>query len=343
MSTPPALHRLLIVGGGSIGERHLRCFLSTGRCTAAVCDPRETRRDELKERYPLAGAFSSLDEALAEPWDAAVVATPAPLHVPQALQLLERGVSVLIEKPLSTTLEGTDRLQPAADASGAVVGVAYVYRSHPAAAALKAQLQAGAIGALKLVTVTAGQHFPTFRPDYREIYYARRESGGGVIQDALTHLVDLVQYLAGPYDRLYADYSRQVLEGVEVEDTANVVGRLAGGEVMVSFTCNQFQAPNETRIDLHGTRGSLRFEVPRHAWALQRYGETDWTWSPALITERDELFVRQAGYFLDAVEGSSSVRCTVAEAEHTLRANLAALQSGETGAPVRLRVDREGS
>ena len=207
------MRRVLVLGGGSIGERHARCFLSTGRCEVAICEPRPERRQELADRYPLSAALADLDAALDRTWDAAVIATPAPFHVSQAQRFVERGTAVLIEKPLSTRLDGVRDLAEAAKRAGVPVGVAYVFRAHPAVAELKRRLRAGEIGPLRLVTVTSGQHFPTFRPDYREIYYSRRENGGGVIQDALTHMVDLVRHLAGPFDWVFADASCQALTG----------------------------------------------------------------------------------------------------------------------------------
>jgi predicted dehydrogenase len=339
MATSPK-HRVLVVGGGSIGERHLRCFLQTDRCVVSLCDPRPERREQLRKDYPLTQGFASLDEALAQQeWDAAVIATPAPLHVPQALALVERGASVLIEKPLSTSPERVDELQRLAEERGVVAGVAYVFRSHPAAQEVRRRLRAGEIGPVRLVTVIGGQHFPTFRPDYREIYYARRETGGGVIQDALTHTADLLQFALGPYEQVQADWDRQSLEGVEVEDTAGVLARLrgpAGERVMAVLSNNQFQAPNHTQIDFHGDGGSLRLELTSHRWAHFLRGADTWTWSPALIHERDELFIRQANAFLDAVEGKTRPLCTLSEALHTLRFNLAALEAGRTKSAIQV-------
>jgi predicted dehydrogenase len=129
------LHRVLVVGGGSIGERHARCFLQTGRAAVSLCDTREEIRCALAERYSLERTFSSLDEALDESFDLAVVATPAPLHVGMARRLVAAGAHVLIEKPLSITLDGIADLQREAAEAKRIVGVAYVYRANPALAA----------------------------------------------------------------------------------------------------------------------------------------------------------------------------------------------------------------
>lgn len=329
-----ALPRVLVVGGGSIGERHARCLLRTGRCTVALCDVSPERRAELAARYPLSATYDSLEATLDGEWEAAVLATPAPLHVPQARALAARGAALLIEKPLSTTLAGVAELRGEVARWGVPAGVAYVMRAHPAVTTLRELLREETLGPLRHVTAVSGQHFPTFRPAYRDIYYARRSSGGGAVQDALTHLVDLVAHLAGPFQRVTADWDRQSLEGVAVEDTVNVLARLREGGVMASLALNQFQAPNETTVSLHGERGSARLELHRARWGTLRQGETEWQWSPPLVAERDDLFVRQAEAFLDAVEGRAAPLCSLEEAEHVLRVNLAILRSGASGLPV---------
>jgi predicted dehydrogenase len=217
-------HDVLVIGTGSIGERHLRCLLATGRATVAFVEPRADVRERVARDYGVAG-YESLDEALARRFDAAVVCSPAPWHVPQARQLVEAGLHVLIEKPLSTSEAGLGELADLVARKRAVCGVAYVMRAYPELREMQARLRAGEWGRPLQLTVAGGQHFPTYRPAYRETYYTRHESGGGAIQDALTHLLNLGEWLAGPIDRLVCDAAHLALPGVTVEDTAHVLAR----------------------------------------------------------------------------------------------------------------------
>ncbi|SVD86353.1 uncharacterized protein METZ01_LOCUS439207, partial [marine metagenome] len=101
---------ILVIGVGSIGERHLRCFKSTDRCDMALCETLLDRRDGVAMEYGVAG-YASIEEALdAQSFDAAIIAVPAPFHVPLATQLTGHGLHLLIEKPLATTLEGVTEL-----------------------------------------------------------------------------------------------------------------------------------------------------------------------------------------------------------------------------------------
>jgi predicted dehydrogenase len=216
---------VLIIGAGSIGHRHLRCFLATGQVRAALCDVNRALADEIAAQYGVERVYSTLDEALVSRFDAAVVAAPAHLHVAMATRLAEAGVHLLIEKPLSTTLDGIDELSRTVRDCAVVAAVAYVYHAHPVLQAMKQALDTGRFGRPVQVVATCGQHFPTYRPAYRDIYYRDRATGGGAIQDALTHVVNASEWLVGPVDRVLADAAHQVLDGVDVEDTVHLLTR----------------------------------------------------------------------------------------------------------------------
>lgn len=319
---------LLIIGVGSIGERHVRCFQATGRCRVSIVEINPALRQSIAERYGVP-SFASLEEAMAAKPTAAVVAVPAHLHLPIAQQLAEAGVHLLIEKPLSTSLRGVNELRELVAREQLVCAVAYVYRSHPILGAMREAVASGKFGQPVELVAVCGQHFPTYRPAYRDIYYKDRATGGGAIQDALTHIVNAGQWLVGPITRLVADAEHQVLPGVEVEDTVNVLAR--HGRVQASYALNQHQAPNEVTITIACAHGTVRFEAHENRWRwLQTPGEA-WQEERYPPLERDTLFIQQAGYFLDALEGKRPVTCSLEEGEATLRANLAALASCERG------------
>jgi predicted dehydrogenase len=242
---------------------------------------------------------------------------------------------VLIEKPLSVGEEGIAELTAAAREKRREIRVAYIYRFMATVRRARELLESDCCGDVRHVSVCAGQHFPTFRPAYRTIYYARRESGGGAIQDALTHLLHAVEWLVSPVERVLCHASHQVLEGVEVEDTVNVTARLTNG-ALASFALNQFQAVSETILTFHGTKGSLRMDVTGNRIGKAEYDGQGWKWEQMPCPERDDAFTEQARDFLAATRGDPDTGCTLGEGEQTLRCNLAALQSAESGQEVLL-------
>lgn len=328
MSAPH--HHILVVGVGSIGERHLRCFRATGRCEVAFCESLDERRADVAGRCGAEG-FASLDEALdSRPFDAAVVASPANTHIPVATALAERGLHLLIEKPLSVSLDGIAGLEAAVQRKRLNIAIGYTLRSMPPLRDMRAAIRSGRFGGPLQVVVVGGQHFPLYRPAYREIYYADRARGGGAIQDCVTHHLNAAEWLVGPIDRLVADAAHLALEGVEVEDSVNILTR--HGNVLGSFSVNQHQPPNETTITVVCERGAARWETAANRWLSCSEPGAEWTVEQAYEAERDDYYINQADSFLDQIEGGGEPVCSLAEGIQTLKVNLAALRSAEGGA-----------
>lgn len=319
---------ILIVGVGSIGLRHLRCFRDTGRAELSFCEIDPELRARVAEEYRVDRCYPDLETALAaERADAAVIATPANLHISQAIRLAEAGLHLLIEKPLSTNLDRIDELQRLLREKELVSAVAYVYRANPVLEAMRAAIAEGRFGRPVQVIAVSGQHFPTYRPKYREIYYRDRATGGGAIQDSLTHVLNAGEWLVGPIDRLVADAAHQVLEGVSVEDTAGVLTHQ--GNVLGCYSLNQHQAPNEMTITVVCERGTARFEGHLSRWRWMIHPDDPWHDEPPQQLARNELFVLQANAFLDVLDGRAPPLCSLEEGLQTLRVNLAALASLE--------------
>jgi predicted dehydrogenase len=327
-------YTILIVGCGSIGERHLRCFQRTGRAEVAACDTNVVLLQRVAQQYGVQQFVDFRVALAARKYDGIVIATPAHTHIALALAALQHGAAVFIEKPLSTNFDKVDDLCNAAVRSQQYVAVAYVYHVMPWILGAREFVRSGKLGIPMHVTVTAGQHFPTFRPAYREIYYTRHESGGGAIQDALTHIANVIEWLVGPTTRLFCDAAHQVLEGVTVEDTVNVTAH--NGNVLVNYALNQFQAPNEMTLTVHCEAGSVRVEGHEQRWSVFRRGAKEWEHHKAAPLERDDIFIAQANAFLDGMRGKLTPLATLGEAAQTLKFNLAALESARSGKAIEI-------
>lgn len=196
-------------------------------------------------------------------------------------------------------------------------------------------LQSGGIGRILQATVTAGQPFYKLRPGYAQSYYRDRKAGGGAIQDALTHTANWVESVLGPADSVLCDCAHQFLPDVEVEDTVHLNAR--HGAVLSSFTLNQFQAPAENTVQFNAEGGSVKIEFHRQRWGVFRPGDADWTWQEAPVENADSHFTAQAQAFLDQIEGQPSRLCSLEAAAQSVRFNLAALASAESGTRIHCR------
>lgn len=310
--------RFLIVGGGSIGLKHARAFGSLDpRPELVVLDPRE----EARKRAAELGADvqdSPFENTDIRAFDGVVICAPAPFHVPFARRCVAQGVPVLSEKPLSHSREGVDELIRAAESPAAPPsGVAFTRRYHPAHEQMREMVAGGDLGRVLCIRISAGQPFTSYRPDYRDIYFARRDMGGGCLLDFASHFIDLAQWYAGPASRMTGCMQHLVLEGVDVEDTVALALEFEN-KALATIHVNQYQPVNENILDFVCERAVLRIAEPGFACRIWREGRDDWEQIETPPGDYAEALRRQAAAFVAAVGGGPQMRTSIKEAARTL-------------------------
>lgn len=327
------MSHIIIVGAGGIGERHIRCFQKLNAGRVGLVESNAERRALIASRYACP-AYETLSVALAaEKWDIGVIAAPAPVHIPLALEMLQAGLDVLIEKPLAVTPERLDEIQ--AYEATRTIRVAYVYRQMEPVIELKRRLEEAQLGAPLSAQIVCGEDFSVARPDYAKVYYARHESGGGAIQDVLTHFANAMDWLVGPSQVLQCMAENRKLRDVAVEDTVSC-SILHEGGCLANYYISQGQAAQETSFTIHCEHGSLCADLTQRRIGTFPAGAEDWEWTELPPCERDHFYEQQAADFLNAVAGEPDHGCSLAEAIHSLNVNLAALKSAESGQRIRL-------
>ncbi|MGH8021002.1 MAG: Gfo/Idh/MocA family protein [Opitutaceae bacterium] len=216
--------------------------------------------------------------------------------------------------------------------SGLQAAVAYVYHVCPFLSEARRFLAKGSLGPVLHATARSGQPFHLFRPAYARTYYNHRKTGGGAIQDALTHVANWIGSVPGPTGSVLCDCAHLALPGVTVEDTVHLTAR--NGPALAGYFLNQFQQPKESTLQFDTAGGSVKIEVHNERWGVFRAGDDDWTRHGGPVPDRDVHFTAQADAFPDQIEGRSAPACSLESAAQTLRFNLAALASAESGSRV---------
>ena len=223
------MKRVLIVGSGGIGRRHLKGYGLTGRASLAIVEPDAGRRAEAAELFGIAEAYTDIAEADLTSFDLAVICAPANFHVQLIRTCAAAKLPFMVEKPLSVTMDDVDVALAEVKASGVEARVGYVRRVAEEVVALRDKIVGGKIGRLRLAYLNSSQEFPKYRPDFQRTYYARPEMGGGAILDAASHLFDMLIWIMGKPTDVSCMFDRLVLEGTNVEDTCLVTIRFASG------------------------------------------------------------------------------------------------------------------
>jgi predicted dehydrogenase len=215
------IDRLLLVGYGSIGRRHLRI----AREALPDADIRVLRHRSTTEALEYSnGCFSQLEEALAFKPQAAIIASPAPFHLTTVRALAGIGCHMLVEKPLADNLLEVKNLVSLVNERQCVLQVGYNLRFLPSLREFRTRIATGAIGRVLSVRCEIGQYLPSWRPDsdYRETVSAQKKLGGGVLLE-LSHELDYLRWVFGEVAWVNACLRQQSALVIDVEDTAHLI------------------------------------------------------------------------------------------------------------------------
>ncbi len=343
--------KILFCGLGGIGQRHLRNLRQLLGDELQVHAYR-VRGQRIKLRDNLTvdedadleidyriHVHHELAAALAQGPAAAFICNPNSLHVPVALECVRAGVPVFMEKPLASDLAGIDQLLAEVEQRCLPFHVGYNFRFHPGLQRLKALLDGGFFGRLLSVRSEIGEYLPNWHryEDYRQMYAARADQGGGVILSQI-HEMDLIYWFFG-LPRSIVTHGGQLshLE-IDVEDTASSLMRCdaAMGSFPILLHQDYLQRPPVRCFKIVGDAGYA--EIDLLANRLRVYdaeGELSEENDFAGFV-RNDMFLAQARHFLDCVNGLATPQVSLHDGLQSLRLALAALRSLKEGREVAL-------
>ncbi len=229
--------KILFVGLGSIGQRHLINLKKVMDDDVEILAYRETNHNmliingvgkecgSLKQYYGFR-EFNNLDDALKESPNLVFVTNPTSRHLETALKAATCDCDLFIEKPLSDSLGGTGELRRQIEGRNLVVTIGYQTRFHPCYKLVRTFLSEKKYGNVISANFEWGTYLPSHHSyeDYRRSYAAVKSLGGGVVL-GLIHEVDLIYSLWGQPKNLFAIRGRSSALKMDVEDTVSVLMR----------------------------------------------------------------------------------------------------------------------
>jgi predicted dehydrogenase len=324
---------VLVVGLGAAGLRHAENARDLGARVILALRSGHGRR----ATPGWVVAETELERALERQPGLVIVANPTALHLPAAQRAVEAGAHVMVEKPVSHTLEGLRALRQAAVARGATVAVGYQLRFHPGLEQLRRWIADGAVGDVVSGHCHWGEHVADWHPgeDYRNSYSTRADLGGGALR-TLSHPFDYLRFLLGEAESVSA-LSRESHDlGVGVEAVAHTTVHLRCG-ALVSVSLDYHERPRHHAVELTGTRGSLAWDE-RTGRAVRRNprGAIVETVPPPTGFHRNDAFRAALWDLCVTAAERRAPRCTLDDGEAALRIVLAAELSAREGRRVLL-------
>lgn len=322
--------KFLVAGYGSIGRRHLRNLLALGEQDVTVF---RTRHGTLPEEE-LAGIAveTDLQKALAARPDGVVISNPTALHLDVAIPAAKAGCHILMEKPISHSLERVDELKAALQRGGGKLLMGFQFRFHPGLQKVDQLLKDGAIGRVVSSHAQWGEYLPGWHPweDYRRSYAARTDLGGGVVL-TLCHPLDYLRWLQGEITDLWAMTANFGDLQIPVEEAAEIGLRFASG-ALGSVHLNYYQRPGRHFLEVIGTQGTILWD---NAYGLVRlFHPATETWETFNVPEgfdRNWLFMAEMRHFLAVVSGAVQPVCTLQDGVQALRLVTGVYDSNRTG------------
>lgn len=273
-----------IVGAGSIGQKHALAAKAAGACVGYVIDPDQQRAKALADEI---GAEHATDvaAALGDPAvDSIVVCVPNCFHKDLAIEAMQAGRHVLLEKPMALNESECQEVNDVAEATGRVLQLAFVHRYTGVGQVAKQVVAAGTLGTV--YHAKAHLHFRRGVPGLGKWFTNRRLSGGGALIDVGVHLVDLAMHVLdfpeveSVSGQVYAKFGSKMdryvydnmwagppnLQGVfDVEDSAHAFVRFANGSTLdlhVAWAGNFPETSVPTSMmGFFGERGGITFEL----------------------------------------------------------------------------------
>jgi predicted dehydrogenase len=296
--------KILIVGLGSIGLRHLR--LSRSLLATAEIKVLSRKKHTLNPKFSN-GTFESLKEGVAFAPDIAVIANAATLHLESAQALAMAGAHIFVEKPLSTSTIGVSELIETCKRESTLLMIGYNLRFSPSLLHFKFLLNEGLIGRALSVRCEVGQYLPNWRPgsDYRQSVSSVSELGGGVLLE-LSHEIDYLRWIFGEVSWVRATLRRQSDLEINVEDSAHLILGFSPNTEGKQLTCAlnlDFIRHDYTRLcTVIGEKGSLRWNGLTGAVEIFRQDAPDWVKLFRHKPQRDETYVAEWNDFLNCIK-----------------------------------------
>ncbi|AZK45805.1 Gfo/Idh/MocA family protein [Paenibacillus lentus] len=317
-----------IVGTGWFSKVHGDILAEAeGVRIAATCGTSMEKANSLASRYSGARGFDRLTDMLdSEQLDAVYLCIPPMAHEGMETELIARGIPFLVEKPLGVDLDGPNKILEQLRRNPVITSVGYHFRYKQSALQLKELLKGQKIG---MALGTWMGSMPGVG------WWRKQEGSGGQFIEQTTHLVDLLRYVAGEVEEVYAAYANRIVheqhEGVTVSDVGTVTLKLSSGAIAnLSNTCVLPDAVGEVGLSFYTEQGILAWDPDQ--LEIKNNGVS------TSYSSTDNPYVAETAAFLHAVRtgDASGIRSDYADAVRTQAVTCAALESSITGQAVRV-------
>lgn len=284
--------RVGVIGVGNMGAAHMNAVYQgeiEGLNLTAACDINQEKIEYYKTVFPSVDFFDDykkmVDSGLV---DAVIIATPHYFHPEIAIYAFSRGLHVLTEKPAGVTTGEVLKMNSAAKKSGKVFAIMFNQRTNFLFNKLRDVVKSGKLGGIKRVTWIITNWYRTQKyydsGSWRATWAGE---GGGVLLNQAPHNLDILQWIFGVPEKVFADVSVGKYHNIEVEDEANIFMKYKNG-AFLTFLTSTGETPGTNRLEISGTRGKAVAENGKLTLTLSDVDERDFCFNSKYLSTHIE-------------------------------------------------------
>ena len=329
--------KILIVGLGSIGKRHMENIISKTNSEVIILTKRKDLNSLKKKNIKI---FNTLEKCLAEKPDIGFITNETAYHVPIAIKLAKAGLDLFLEKPLSNSMKSVDQLLNIVKRKRLITLMGCNLRFHSCIKKIKLLLEKEAIGKVISVKVECGAYLPDWHPDedYSKGYAARDNLGGGVVLTCI-HELDYLYWFFGKIKEVFSITGKFSDLKIKTHDLSAIVLRFQNniiGEVHLDY----FQKPEIRSCKIIGTNGTIYWDSQSNEVKVFNLKNQKWNTKLKIKNyKRNDMYEKELKHFFDCVNKEAKSINDISQGSYMLKIALAIIKSSKLKRIVTIKRD----
>jgi predicted dehydrogenase len=326
--------KCLVIGYGSIGKRHIENLSLISNIELIVITKRKTDNFLHTKKCIV---LEKIQEGINQKPDFAIISNPSSYHLKTAQKLVDNGIDLFIEKPLSNSIIGLDSLLKKIQKKKLITMIGCNLRFHPSIVKIKELIIKKKIGKPLVVKVENGSYLPSWHPNekYQKSYASRKELGGGVVF-TLIHEMDYLYWFFGMSNEVTA-ISEKVSElDISVEDLATMILRFKNN-VIAELHLDFFQKPSSRTCKIIGTKGTIFWDIKTNNVKVFDNKKDKWVTELNLQKyDSNEMYILELKHFIKCVKERKKSLNDIYEGINVIKMAVAAKKSSNTKRTVKI-------
>lgn len=312
--------KILVVGYGSIGKRHIKNLRNFQNIQIIILTKRKLDNFLKKEECQI---VNSIDDAIKEKPDAALITNITSEHVDIGLKLAKLGIHLFIEKPLSNSFKKINQLEKIIKKEKIISQIGCNLRFHPCIKKIRELIAKEIIGKHFSVIVENGSYLPDWHPyeNYKKSYAANEEKGGGVILTNI-HEIDYLYWFFGKVKEVTAISGRISKLGIKGEDFSSIILKF-NKNIMGEIHFDYFQRPSFRGCKIIGEKGTIIWDFEKNNVIVYNIKKKKWKTHLKLKNyDNNIMYIKEIEHFLNCIKQNKNTINDIQEGIKVLKITL---------------------